>query len=121
MKSKTKHPPAPSAKMQRQARGKPRSSSAASPMARVAIPRRLKDTVERAAAILGRSDDDFLIAALSEAANKVIAEDSVIRLCLEDQKALAAAILDDKPHPPSRKLSRLKRAIREHSESVESV
>lgn len=90
-------------------------------MAQVDVPQHIKDIVERAAAIQGRTDTDFLISALSEAANKVIAEDSVIRLCLADQEVLAAAILDDKPHPAPRKLARLRRAIREHSKSVESL
>ncbi len=89
--------------------------------AHVRIPRHIRDIVGRAAAIQGRSDTDFLISALSEAAHKVIADDSVIRLCLEDQEALAAALLDNAPHPAPRKLARLRRAVRDHSKSVESL
>jgi uncharacterized protein (DUF1778 family) len=98
-----------------------RTRSGTRPMARVDVPRHIKDIVERAAAIQGRTDTDFLISALSEAANKVIADDSVIRLCLADQEVVATALFDGKPHPAPRKLARLRRAVREHSQSVESI
>lgn len=56
-----------------------------------------------------------------KSATPAIADDSVIRLSLADQETLAAALLDDKPHPPPRKLARLARAVQEHSQSVESL
>ncbi len=53
--------------------------------------------VKRAAEIQGRSVSDFVVAAAREAAEKAIEESQIIRLSLEDQHALAAAIL----HPPA--------------------
>lgn len=82
------------------------------------IPSHVKEIVTQAASIQGRSQTDFMIAALSEAAYKVIADNAVIRLCLADQKALAASLLDEKNSPAAGKLSRLRRASREHSKKV---
>jgi uncharacterized protein (DUF1778 family) len=53
--------------------------------------------VKRAAEIQGRSVSDFVVAAAREAAQKAIEENQIIRLSLEDQRALAAAVL----HPPA--------------------
>lgn len=90
-------------------------------MTSIRIPRRIRDIIGRAAAIQGRSDADFLVAVLSEAAHKVIADDTLIRLSLADQEALADALLDGKPHPAPRRLGRLRRAVRDHAACVESV
>jgi len=51
-------------------------------------------TVKRAAELQGRSVSDFIVAAAQAEANRTIAETQIIRLSLEDQKNLAAAILD---------------------------
>lgn len=82
------------------------------------IPAHIKESLAAAAALQGRSQTDFLITAVSEAAQKVISEHNVIKLCLEDQKALAAALLDESPTPA--RYSRLKKALRDHSSKVES-
>lgn len=84
------------------------------------IPSHVKEIVTRAASIQGRSQTDFMIAALSEAAQKVIANNAVIQLCLADQKALAASLLEEKTASAAGKLSRLRRASREHSRKVAS-
>lgn len=84
------------------------------------IPSHVKEIVTRAASIQGRSQTDFMIAALSEAAQKVIADNAVIQLCLADQKALAASLLDDKTSRSGENLPRLRRASREHAKKVAS-
>ncbi|MDR1535108.1 MAG: DUF1778 domain-containing protein [Planctomycetota bacterium] len=83
------------------------------------IPSHVKEIVIQAASLQGRSQTDFMIAVLGEAARKVIADNAVIRLCLADQKALAAFLLDDR-RPSAGKLSRLRRACREHSKRLVS-
>jgi uncharacterized protein (DUF1778 family) len=53
--------------------------------------------VKRAAELQGRSVSDFVVAAAQQAAHRTIEETQLIRLTLEDQRALADAIL----HPPA--------------------
>ncbi len=88
---------------------------------RIRIPRHVREIVGQAAAIQGKTDTDFLVSVLSEAAHKVIASDSVIHLCPEDQLFLVEALRDGKQHPAPRKLVRLRRAVRDHAKNVESV
>lgn len=83
------------------------------------IPAHIKESLVTAAALTGRSQTDFLISAVSEAAQKVIAEHSLIKLCLDDQKALAKALLGDLENSGDR-FSRLSRALRDHEREVES-
>lgn len=85
------------------------------------IPFHVKEIVQHAASIQGRSQTDFMVTAIQEAAQKVIAESSVIRLCLEDQRELAAALLDDKPSPATKGPARLRRAARDHGKKVKSL
>ncbi len=66
--------------------------------------------VRRAAEIQGRSLSDFVVAAAQDAAQRTIEETQVIRLSIEDQRALADAIL--KPPKPSPGLRRAQRAHR---------
>ncbi|RWF49341.1 MULTISPECIES: DUF1778 domain-containing protein [unclassified Mesorhizobium] len=54
--------------------------------------------VKRAAEIQGRSVSDFVVAAAQEAAQRTIEETAIIRLSIEDQRALVEAILDP-PEP----------------------
>lgn len=82
------------------------------------IPAHVKESVAMAAGLQGRSQTDFLIAALAEAAQRVIAEHSVVRLCLDDQKALAAALTTETKLP--KRFARLERAARDHKRRVES-
>lgn len=78
------------------------------------IPANIKESLVMAAALEGRTQTDFLIAAVAEAARRTIAEHSVIKLCLEDQHTLAAALADDE-----RMLSkRLQKAMRDHAEAT---
>jgi uncharacterized protein (DUF1778 family) len=64
--------------------------------------------VKRAAEIQGRSVSDFVVAAAQEAAARTIEETQIVRLSVEDQRALADAILD--PPPPTPALLRAARA-----------
>ncbi|RWC32787.1 DUF1778 domain-containing protein [Mesorhizobium sp.] len=54
--------------------------------------------VKRAAEIQGRSVSDFVVSAAQEAAQRTIEETAIIRLSIEDQRALAEAILNP-PEP----------------------
>lgn len=66
--------------------------------------------VRRAAEIQGRSLSDFVVSAAQEAARRTIEEAQVLRLAVEDQKVLAAAILD--PPEPNDALRRAAAAHR---------
>jgi uncharacterized protein (DUF1778 family) len=57
--------------------------------------------VKRAAEIQGRSVSDFVIAAAREAAARAIEETQIIRLSVEDQRAIAEAILNPPPPTPT--------------------
>ncbi|AOO83418.1 DUF1778 domain-containing protein [Bosea vaviloviae] len=50
--------------------------------------------LKRAAEIQGRSLSDFVVAAAQEAAQKTIAETQIIRLSVDDQRALAQSLLN---------------------------
>lgn len=50
--------------------------------------------VKRAAEIQGRSVSDFVVSAAQEAAQRTIEETAIIRLSIEDQRALVEAILN---------------------------
>ncbi len=66
--------------------------------------------VRRAAEIQGRSLSDFVVSAAQEAAQRAIEETQVLRLAVEDQQALAAALLD--PPQPNEALRRAAAAHR---------
>ena len=78
-------------------------STADVPMSRIdaRIPLSVREAIDRAAAMQGRTRTDFLIAAALEKAEQVIAEQSLERLALEDQRALAAALLSEATDVPS--------------------
>jgi uncharacterized protein (DUF1778 family) len=71
--------------------------------------------VKRAAEIQGRSLSDFLVAAAQEVALRTIAETTLIRLSVEDQRRFAQLLL----HPPELTPA-MKRAQRAHTELIES-
>lgn len=66
--------------------------------------------VRRAAEIQGRSLSDFVVSAAQEAAQRAIEEAQVLRLAVEDQQALATAILN--PPEPNDALRRAAAAHR---------
>jgi uncharacterized protein (DUF1778 family) len=65
------------------------------------IPLSVRETIDRAAAMQGRTRTDFLIAAALEKAERVIEEQTVIRLTRRDQEALAAALTEEKVSAPT--------------------
>jgi uncharacterized protein (DUF1778 family) len=69
--------------------------------------------VKRAAEIQGRSLSDFVVAAAHEAAQRTIEETQIIRLSIEDQKAVAESILN-----PPEPASALRRAQKSHRRLV---
>jgi uncharacterized protein (DUF1778 family) len=69
--------------------------------------------VKRAAELQGRSVSDFVVAAAQEAANRAIEDAQIIRLSLEDQRAIAAAILNPPPLTPA-----MERAIARHRKLI---
>ena len=83
------------------------------PMSRIdaRIPLSVRETIDRAAAMQGRTRTDFLIA------EQVIAEQSLVRLALEDQRTLAAALLSEETEAPS---SFLEKLSSEYAQRVES-
>ena len=66
--------------------------------------------VRRAAEIQGRSLSDFVVSAAREAAQRAIEEAQLLRLAVEDQQALAAALLS--PPEPNEALRRAAAAHR---------
>ncbi|MDR2604547.1 MAG: DUF1778 domain-containing protein [Desulfovibrio sp.] len=60
------------------------------------IPLAVRETIDRAAAMQGRTRTDFLIGAALEKAARVIKEHSIIRLAVQDQMLLAEALLAEK-------------------------
>lgn len=69
--------------------------------------------VRRAAELQGRSVSDFVVAAAQEAATHVIEEAQIIRLSVEDQRAIAEAILNPLPLTPA-----MERAVARHRELI---
>lgn len=84
------------------------------------IPAHVKEIVQYAAGIQGRSQTDFMVTAIHEAAQKVIADNAVVRLCVEDQRRLAAALAGGASSTDAKGLARLRRAVRDHGKKVES-
>ncbi|MER9060680.1 DUF1778 domain-containing protein [Mesorhizobium sp. M0663] len=56
------------------------------------------DVVKRAAEIQGRSVSDFVVAAAQEAAQRTIENTTILRISVEDQRAMMEAILNP-PEP----------------------
>lgn len=66
--------------------------------------------VKRAAELQGRSISDFVVAAAREAAQRAIEDAQIIRLSVQDQRAIAEAILNPPPPAPA-----MQRAIARHA------
>lgn len=56
------------------------------------------NVVKRAAEIQGRSVSDFVVAAAQEAAQRTIEDTTIVRISIEDQRAMMEAILNP-PEP----------------------
>jgi uncharacterized protein (DUF1778 family) len=61
-------------------------------------------TIKQAAELQGRSVSEFMVSAAQDAANRTIAEMTIIRLSAEGQRAFAEALV--KPAKPTRGLKR---------------
>jgi uncharacterized protein (DUF1778 family) len=72
--------------------------------------------LKRAAEIRGRSLTDFVVSAADEAACRALEETEIIRLSIEGQRQIAAAILN--PPPPT---AALKKAAKRYREIVGAV
>lgn len=66
------------------------------------VPGDLKDLLARAAAMRGQTLTDFVVAAVTEAAQRVVRENDLLELSQRDQQAFAAALT--RPPAPSAKL-----------------
>jgi uncharacterized protein (DUF1778 family) len=69
--------------------------------------------VRRAAELQGRSLSDFVVSAAEEAATRTIEEAQIIRLSVEDQRAIAATILNPPPLTPA-----MERAVARHRKII---
>ena len=78
------------------------------------LPASVYATLKRAAELKGRSLSDFVVSAAHDAAQRAIAEESILRLSAEDQQRFAEALL--RPPAPN---AALKRAKRLHLANVE--
>lgn len=69
--------------------------------------------VRRAAELQGRSVSDFVVTAAQEAAARTIEEAQIIRLSIEDQSAIAAAVLNPPALSPA-----MERAVARHRKII---
>jgi uncharacterized protein (DUF1778 family) len=85
------------------------------PLARLEarLPNEVLTRLKRAAEIQGRTLTDFVVAAADEAACRAIERTEIIRLSAEDQRRIAAAILNPPAPTPA-----LKKAVRRYRELI---
>ncbi len=83
----------------------------------VRLPLSVRETIDRAAAMQGRTRTDFLMEAALEKAEKVIAEQSLLQLAVQDQELLAKALMEEKVQEPTPFLASLSK---EYATKVES-
>ena len=90
------------------------------PMSRIdaRIPLTVREIIDRAAAMQGRTRTDFLIEAALEKAERVIAEQTIIRLTMRDQELLTKALREEKTLDPT---PFLKERAAEYAARVEST
>jgi len=90
------------------------------PMSRIdaRIPLAVRETIDHAAAMQGRTRTDFLIEAALEKAERVIAEQAIIRLTMRDQEILVKALQEEKTLEPT---PFLKDLAAEYAARVEST
>jgi uncharacterized protein (DUF1778 family) len=59
------------------------------------LPQEVRDLIDHAAAMEGRTRSDFVIAAALERAEQLIERRRIIRLTLQDQELLAKSLMDE--------------------------
>ena len=64
------------------------------------IPQEVRDIIDHAASMEGRTRTDFVIAAALERAERVIERRSLIRLTMRDQELLVKSLLEDRVEEP---------------------
>jgi uncharacterized protein (DUF1778 family) len=64
------------------------------------VPQPVRDIIDRAAAMQGRTRTDFVLEAALEKAEQIIERRTVIRLTMQDQELLAKAIMADSVEDP---------------------
>ena len=64
------------------------------------IPQEVRDIIDHAASMEGRTRTDFVIAAALERAEQVIERRQLIRLTLRDQELLVKSLLEDRVEDP---------------------
>lgn len=96
------------------------SQQLSTPMSRIdaRIPLAVRETIDRAAAMQGRSRTDFLVMAALEKAEKVIMEQNLVQLAMEDQLKLAQALAEEKVEQPTALLNDL---AAEYAAKVKSI
>jgi uncharacterized protein (DUF1778 family) len=72
------------------------------------LPTEAKKRIEYAAELQGRTVSDFVVTAALEEASKVIEQTKIIRLSIDDSKALAEAILNP-PKPNAKAIAAARR------------
>lgn len=76
------------------------------------LPAEVHALLKRAAELQGRSLTDFVVTAAREAAQRAIEETEILRLSLEDQRRIAAAVLDPpEPTPALRRAFERRRTL----------
>jgi uncharacterized protein (DUF1778 family) len=76
------------------------------------LPADVHALLKRAAELQGRSLTDFVVTAAREAAQRAIEETEILRLSLEDQRRIAAAVLNPpEPTPALRRAFERRRAL----------
>ena len=66
------------------------------------IPQEVRDIIDPAASIEGRTRTDFVIAAALERAKRIIERRKLVRLALQDQELLIKSLLEDRAEEPPR-------------------
>jgi uncharacterized protein (DUF1778 family) len=61
------------------------------------LPQEVRDIIDHAASMEGRTRTDFVIAAALERAEQVIERRKLIRLAMQDQALLVSSLLEDRP------------------------
>ncbi len=64
------------------------------------VPQPVRDIIDRAAAMQGRTRTDFVLEAALEKAEQLIERQTVIRLAMQDQELLAKALIEDRVEDP---------------------
>lgn len=79
------------------------------------VPRRVHELMKRAARLQGRSVTDFVVTAVEAEARRVLEDEAILRVSLEDQKRIAKALLQ-----PPKPNAALRRAFARHRKLIDS-